>query len=220
MNKLNVTYDLETMPTQDVEQRKRIAKNLKPPSNYKKQETIDAWIKDNEMTAINKTSFDGGIGGIYCIGLALGDDQPHVIETEDYKSFESERVVLETLNNTLAGMDPYFIGHNINGFDNLFLKKRFIIHRLKPTFYIPINAKPWDNICFDTATAWTGGKYQDYVSLDDLCNYLKVPTPKGSINGSKVWEYIKAGKGAEVASYCKRDIFSTRECYYILREFM
>jgi len=215
-----VTIDLETMPTQSVEQKRILVKNIKPPSNYKKQDIIDAWIKDKEYKIVSETSFNGGLGGIYCIGLAIQDEAPFCIETEDYKSFESERVVLEKLNEKMAGVNPWFIGHNLSRFDLLFLRHRYIIHRLLPTFINPWSSKPWDNAYFDTACAWIGNGQHDYLKLDDLCNYLNVPTPKGSIDGSQVWNTIKNGKGSEVAKYCQRDIVATRSCYHILKQFM
>jgi predicted PolB exonuclease-like 3'-5' exonuclease len=60
-------------------------------------------------------------------------------------------------------------------------------------------------------TAWAGARNR--VSLDKLCKAFGIETPKGGIDGSKVWDYVKAGKIDEVAAYCARDVEATRKVY-------
>ena len=43
------------------------------------------------------------------------------------------------------------------------------------------------------------------VSLDKLCKALGLPG-KGEIDGSKVWDYVRDGRIAEVADYCADDV--------------
>ncbi len=47
------------------------------------------------------------------------------------------------------------------------------------------------------------------MDLDDLFKVLGLPgTPEG-IDGSKVWEAVKAGRIADVSRYCESDIINT-----------
>jgi len=49
--------------------------------------------------------------------------------------------------------------------------------------------------------------------LYKLCRALGVESPKGEIDGSRVWEYVKAGRLYDVAEYCKKDVEATRQVY-------
>lgn len=220
--KTNVTLDIETIPTQNEEVKKRIATTIKPPGNLKKPESIAEWKASKMQAAIdekvNKTSLDGAFGQIYCIGLAYEDHEPISFRVHNYKNPEEEKQMLIQFNDAMAELNPYFIGHNLIGFDMRFLYQRMIVHRIKPKFKNPCFSKPWDDDHFDTMVAWSGVK--DRIKLDSLCHALGVPTPKNGIDGSKVWQYVKAGKGDEVVEYCLRDIVATRECANILREYM
>jgi predicted PolB exonuclease-like 3'-5' exonuclease len=52
------------------------------------------------------------------------------------------------------------------------------------------------------------------VSLHKLSLCLGCVSPKEKgIDGSKVYDYFLAGKGDEIAEYCKRDVDATREVY-------
>lgn len=64
--------DIESIPAQTQRAKNRIASTVKPPAQMKKAETIAAWEKDCKeqavIEAIDKTSFDGGLGHVCCIG--------------------------------------------------------------------------------------------------------------------------------------------------------
>ncbi len=45
-----------------------------------------------------------------------------------------------------------------------------------------------------------------------ICKALGIDG-KGDIDGSKVWDYVQAGRIAEVAEYCKGDISRTLAMY-------
>jgi predicted PolB exonuclease-like 3'-5' exonuclease len=46
-----------------------------------------------------------------------------------------------------------------------------------------------------------------------LCLALSIPTPKGDLDGSKVWQYVQDGRHEEVAAYCRRDVEATRQVH-------
>ena len=110
---------------------------------------------------------------------------------------------------------PVFVGHNLVGFDLRFLFQRSVMLGIRPPIWMPVNPKPWDESVFDTMTAWSG--FGNRVSLDKLCRAFGIAA-KGSeigeeIDGSMVWNFVQAGRIADVAKYCAGDIERTREIH-------
>jgi hypothetical protein len=227
---MNIYFDIETIPAQDpaaielikadIEKQKLL---VKAPSNYKDQEKIDAYIKaeqdklDADFDATyRKTSFDGGLGQICCIGYAIDDNAPLAI------CGGSESDILNTFYQSLmdeynpsSQQRPKFIGHNIVNFDLRFMFQRSVMNNVKPPMMIPFVAKPWDESIFDTMTAWAG--HGNRVSLDKLCKIFNIPL-KGSeigeeIDGSMVWDFYQAGRIQDIAKYCAGDVDRTRQAY-------
>ena len=231
-----ITLDIESIPCQNLElwqeieadAAEQLAKDLeavRPPANYKKEEAIAAFIlekqesmraefKDAREAAYRRTALDGALGSVAVVGLAFGDEDPLSIDI----SATSERDMLKGLMLILnercnAQVRPCFVGHNIAGFDLRFLWQRCVILGVKPSPWIPFDAKPWDTArIYDTMTQWAPDR-DKRISLKRLCRALGVPTSKGDIDGSKVWDYWQAGKHAEVAEYCRADVVATRECH-------
>ncbi len=227
---MNIYFDIETIPAQDpaaiqlikadIEKQKLL---VKAPGNYKDQEKIDAYIKaeqdklDADFDATyRKTSFDGGLGEICCIGYAIDDFAPQSIYGDtEFEMLDKFYTILQENYNPSSQQRPVFIGHNIVNFDLRFLFQRSVMNGVKPPMMIPFNAKPWDESIFDTMTAWAG--YGNRVSLDKLCKIFNIPL-KGSeigeeIDGSKVWNFYQAGRIEEIATYCEGDVERTRQAY-------
>lgn len=209
-----ITFDVECIGSDDPETVAEIAATIKPPGNLKKQETIDKWLAEDKPAAVaeavKKTCFDGSLGKIVCIGWAFNDLDPGSAYGNDEKyiihSFFSD-VRIATHNS-----GPLFVGHNITGFDLRFLWQRCVVLGIKPPPAIPFKAKPWDSTIFDTMAAWNPERDKK-ISLDRLCKALRVPTPKDVMDGSQVWDYVKAGRIEEVAAYCRGDVEAVRACY-------
>lgn len=238
-----ITIDIETLPSQrpDVLEEIRASKqaeldynlaSIAPPGNYKKQETIDVWMADEAPkvakaltaafdadvdAAYRKTGLDGSFGQICVIGWACNDADSQAVFSQD-----DERHVLKSFQALLASqirrtdeLLTCVVGHNVSAFDLRFITQRSIINGFKPHPVIAraAMAKPWEtDKVFDTMVQWAG--VGNRVKLDKLCKALSIATPKGDIDGSKVWDFVQAGKIAEVAEYCKRDVKATREVYY------
>lgn len=227
---MNIYFDIETIPAQDpvaIElikaDNEKQKLSVKAPSNYKDQEKIDAYIKaeveklDAEFdSTYRKTSFDGGLGEICCIGYAI-DDKPPVSIYGVSEAFILNKFYQALMDeyNPSSQIRPKFIGHNIVSFDLRFLFQRSVMNNVKPPMMIPFSAKPWDESIFDTMTAWAG--HGNRVSLDKLCKIFNIPL-KGSeigeeIDGSKVWDFYQDGRIADIAKYCEGDVERTRQAY-------
>lgn len=238
----NLYIDIETIPAQrpEILEEIRAAKldeleaniaAIAPPGNYKKAETIAEWMAEqkpkieqtlrDEFEAsvedeYRKTSLDGAFGQICVIGVASDDFTPEVFFGMD------EANVLKALTGWLnaRNANPFnvtVVGHNVVAFDLRFLVQRHIVNGIKPHPVIAraAQAKPWEvEKVFDTMAQWSGIGAR--ISLDKLCKALNVPTPKGDIDGSKVWDFVRDGRLREVADYCIRDVEAVRTIHQLM----
>lgn len=196
--------DIETLPTQDEATKARVLSKLKAPANYKKQETIDKWIEDNSESAIRKTSFEGKYGNVFCVGVAVNDGESEIIKGNEVDVLRQ----ISEINTDLC--NPVLVGHNVREFDIKFLIQRQMIKGVDPLFryYEPYYQRP----ILDTMEIFSVNP-RDRVSLDDLCFVLGVETPKGDLDGSKVYDYWLEGKYDEIYNYCKLDVDAMRKCF-------
>lgn len=213
-----ITLDIETCPCQNPAVREEIRAGIKAPAQYKKADSIAQWLKENadaETEALwRKTSFDGAHGHIAVIGLAFDDEAPIALFSEDWHADEDAilKQAFQLIDWRLQehpNERPRFVGHNLVEFDLRFMFQRCVVLGVKPSRHIPFAAKPWDDCVYDTMQKW-GAKAGG--SLDKICRALGLGG-KGDIDGSKVWDYVRDGRIAEVAEYCRRDVAMTRALY-------
>lgn len=229
---MNIYLDIETIPGQAAGLLEEFEKEVTAPGQYKKPESIAEWLRDNGKAeaeiAWRKTSFDGALGHVAVIGFAIDDGEPVTLYSEQYGQLDAERDLLsrffsameDAASRELAGgtrsiAKPVFIGHNVIDFDLRFLFQRAVMLGVRPPEFIPFHAKPWDGSVFDTMTAWAG--VRNRVALAKLCKAFSLDAKgsnvDGDIDGSKVWDFVKAGRIADVAKYCAGDVTSTRAVY-------
>lgn len=218
MNK--IVIDIETCPAQDPSVRASILAAVTAPAQYKKPDSIAEWLADNRITVGDenwrKTSFDGGLGHICVIGVAIDDDAPVALYSSSWLDDESRILndFFDMINAQCAkhpNVRPTFIGHNLIDFDLRFIYQRAVVLGVKPSPHIPFNARPYGDLSvFDTMTSWAG--VRNRVSLDNLARALKVGG-KGDMDGSMVWDAVKNGEIDKVAQYCRDDVAMTRAAY-------
>lgn len=210
-----LTLDIETLPTEKPEVIERIAGKIKPPGTLKKQESIDKWHAEEKENAIreavNKTGLSGIYGSALCVGYKIDDNKAEVIlestEKETLQNFAEKINSLPT--REIFGLKT--VGHNLINFDLRFLFQRFCINGIAPPSCLPFHAKPWDKNVFDTMMMFAG--VGNFVSLDDLCFAFGIESSKGDLDGSKVFEYYKAGKIEEIKAYCADDVEKTYQVF-------
>lgn len=206
--------DIETIPAQSDDIKARIAANIKPPAAMKKADTIAAWEKDQKATAVEeaiaKTSFNGALGHICCIGWAVDNEvsqsvsiHHHSDEIDILANFFDR--VSKDGNKRRLFMTP--VGHNIINFDLRFIWQRCISLGVRAPAWLPRDPKPWGGEAFDTMTAWAGSR--DTISMDNLSFALGL-TGKGEIDGSMVAQMYADGLHEEIAEYCREDVDRTR----------
>lgn len=217
----NILYlDIEAIPSQQPGILDEFAAEVKAPATYKKADSIAAWMAENRQAEAEaawlKTSFDGGMGQIVCIGWAVNDDAPQHMVVADL-SLAQERSMLRDWYGVLHGLHstsgqrPLIVGHNHIAFDLPFLWKRSIVHSTRPPMWFPRDPKPWGEAAFDTMLQWAGAR--DRISMDKLCRVLGIAGKGDGPTGADVWPMVQAGRLAEVAAYCCDDVARTRSIY-------
>ena len=219
---MNFYIDIETIPKQGEKEAKEIiSSSVKAPAAMKKQETIDEWhagvgkyagVKDKAIEdAYRSTSFDGAQGQICSIAMAVSDGE---IWSKSDKGITERELLIEFTdhikNESKASRHPFFVGHYISGFDLRFLYQRLVINGVNPMLEIPFSGRH-DQQYFDTMVAWCG--YKERISQDNLCKALGIKGKPDGIDGSKVWDFYKAGKIDEIEEYNRDDIDKVRQIH-------
>lgn len=219
---MDIVLDIETIGCNDQDLIAEITAKVKPPGNMKKFDTIQKWEAEERpqavADAIARTSLDGTFGRVCIIGWAIDEGEPQVLVTEDepelLTSFFAE---LSPILEPQDGHPPSvrWIGHNLIGFDLPFMRKRCMIHGIRPpaALLLAMAARSWDASVADTMIMWDADR-DKRISLDMLCKVLDIPSPKADgIDGSKVAELFTAGEYERLGEYCAADVIATRRCY-------
>ena len=158
----------------------------------------------------DRSSFDGTFSRIVCIGtVAFSDSMEPQGALAWYGGREKE--LLRQFWTWIGKARPsLFITHNGLGFDLPFIRKRSIIHQVKPTVEISL-AKFRTEPVYDTLAVWSNWESRGWVKLDVLARALGVETKSGS--GKQVADMWQAGRGKEIAEYCLQDCYVTYACY-------
>ena len=215
---MNIFLDIETIPSQRPDVRALVAANVAPPATMSKPETIAKWEAEAKPAAVEKalhaTGLSGTFGEVFCIAWAVEDGPIECAWRQSIDSGEDEvlRAFFKGLQDAWSDRDRFtFVGHYITGFDLRFLWQRAVVNRIRPAYRFPFDAKPWDSSVFDTCIQWAGVK--GGISQDDLCRALNIDCKDG-IDGSMVWDLVKAGEYEKVAEYCKGDVDRVRQIYW------
>jgi DNA polymerase elongation subunit (family B) len=157
-----------------------------------------------------KSAFDGTFSRIVCIGLLEFSDQMEARSAVAWYG-ANERELLRHFWARLAQDRPtLFITHNGLGFDLPFIRKRSIIHQVRPTLDINL-AKFRTEPVYDTMAIWSNWDMRGWVKLDVLARALQVETKLGS--GAQVADMWEKGQGLDLARYCLQDTYVTYACY-------
>ena len=208
--------DIETIPSQNPAVHAMIAESIAPPGNISKAETIAAWEADKKPAlvkeAIAKTSFDGAMGHVCCIGFAWGRQMPDCSYTTTAEPAHEKTIMLDFFSSApddvTKGLDmPIIVGHYVSEFDIRFIWQRAIVLGLRVPSWFPRDPRPWSGMVFDTMTAFAGARNR--ISLDALCRALGIKG-KDDIDGSMIADMWARGEQKAIAQYCRDDVEKTR----------
>lgn len=157
-----------------------------------------------------KSAFDGTFSRIVCIGLLEFSDQMEARSAVAWYGGDERELLRRFWARLAQDRATLFITHNGLGFDLPFLKKRSIVHQVKPSLDINL-AKFRTEPVYDTMAVWSNWDTRGWVKLDVLARALQVETKSGS--GEQVAEMWEKGQGLELARYCLQDTYVTYACY-------
>ena len=207
-----IALDIETLPTGPMPD----PATMRPPVTHKKAETIAKWREEEAPKLVEeeyrKRSLDSMAGRILCIGVAVNDEEPVCFYNES-----SEQAVLVAFEEYVRSkLDKMYtlnwVGHNISGFDAIWLWRRAIKYNLG-WLARAFNFNRYKGNISDTMTLWACESYQDKRSLDDIAKFLGVDGKSDGINGSMVYQMYLDGKHDEIKTYCAQDVRVVREVY-------
>ena len=188
---MRLFLDIETIPASQKDHEYLKQDFLKKPREIEFEEYV------------KETALDGNFGRILCIGYALDEQPPEILEG-------SEADLLKRFW-AIALPAHLFIGHNIFDFDLRFILKRSVINQVKPSR--ELSFARYRNIpIFDTMHEWERWAYYR-TSLKTLGHVLEISVAKGPFDGSQVPDLFSQGRAKEIYDYCKRDVELTRAIY-------
>ena len=222
---MQIIFDIETIPSQQINARELARANIKPPATLKKAESIAAWWANEADAAVEEAyrrqALDGGLAGEIISIAAVTPDGRQWVRCRTQAEKESElllafgaqveswidqdaRAVAVGFN---YAQDPFLIAHNA-AFDIGFLWRRCIVNGVRLPFKVPGPMARAGQHYGCTMLLWAG--YGNRVSLDALCRALGVPSPKDDgMDGSKVLDAWLAGEHERIAQYNLADAVAT-----------
>lgn len=179
-----------------------------PSDLFTHAEAQERLKKEDEL--YERSAFDATFSRIVCVGVLIFSDAM-VPQGAICWHGANERELLRLFWARLGDPRPsLFITHNGLGFDLPFLKKRSVIHQVKPSIEISL-ARFRTEPVYDTMAIWSNWETRGWVKLDVLARALNVEAKSGS--GKEVAEMWAAGRGKEIAEYCLQDTYVTYACY-------
>jgi hypothetical protein len=209
---MDIFMDLECAPDLSPGALERYVKDVRPPGQYSKPDSIAKWMAENAATIGMenwlRTALDPTCGSIYVFGFAIQDSAPVTLYRQPE---ESEAALLEMALNAIAAATDKpgqarsirFIGWNHRTFDLPFLAKRCVINRITPPFKIPLHSRYNDERVLDLMTEWAG--FREYAKQSDVAKALGI-AGTSEVDGKDLWAFVqKEGVGAAAAK-CRSDI--------------
>ena len=158
-----------------------------------------------------KTSFDGSCGEIISLSWAVEDGEICSVSRE---LGESEAGMIQSFFDQLADKlnkrPPLFVGQFVAGFDLKFLFHRCVVLKMPPPFKLPFDGRHGKDF-YCTQIAWAG--FNGRMSQDNMCKALGIEGKPNDIDGSKVWDFVKAGDVKRVEEYNRDDVYKVRELH-------
>ena len=166
--------------------------------------------EDEQEKEHEKSSFDGTYSRICCIGIIILKDDLTPVEAIAWYGSDEKEILRQFWDRMAKERPRLYITYNGLNFDFPFIKKRSIIHQVKPTIEISL-AKFRTEPVYDVMAIWGNWDFRGFTKLDVLARALGVETKSGS--GSQVAKMWARNKKKEVAEYCLQDVYVTYACY-------
>mgnify|MGYP003133070831 CR=1 FL=1 len=207
-----LVVDIETVAISPTEEELvEIKAGIKPPANYKKQETIDKWMDEQAPLVladkIAKRSLDPFTNQIVAISAKYHGVSSASMPILFNECTDREDNLLEEFVWVIAlkgsHYDPYpFVGVNIFGFDLPIIALHLAKHNIDPC---GINFTPskYDKSKVIDLMTFFDGKFR---SVEALARFLSIDTSHNPISGAEVQEYWDRGDLETIGKHCAVDV--------------
>ena len=111
------------------------------------------------------------------------------------------------------------ITYNGRGFDCPFILVRSAMHRIVPTKDLMPNRYSDEHIDLMDRLLFFGAMRRHF-SLDMWCRAFGIKSPKTEVTGYQVKDLFRAGRYEDIARYCVRDLFATKELFDYWEKYM
>lgn len=215
--------DVESLPaTEDDELWNHLIKTLGLPERVLSETAEERGARINALR--ENSALFASLGRVWMIGFADRMDDPVILQSDG--SPEAEKDLLGEFWGKIEPIqNPWWVGHNITGYDIPFLKVRALRHGLTGLARKvggPYRLKPWERRVIDTKDVWprTGADrfalrehgLKGLGKLDTICYMLGVPRQDG-VMGPDVYQAYLAGDHESVAKHLDQDVRQVREVF-------
>ncbi len=198
--------DLETVPADDNFSEQDLRSVI--PMSVKKEETINRYLteKKDELISklVKKHSLDPLLCKVVCLSYCFEDEQPQSITGKEQKIFEifQNRIDehLEEKGGSVEGI--IVVGHNFKKFDGPIIYLRACKYNLQYVRRLVYGRKSIK----DTMEIAAYNVYGQMLSLNRLCEYFGIESPKEEMDGSMVYQNYKEGNIEDISKYCNKDV--------------
>jgi 3'-5' exonuclease len=161
---------------------------------------------------------------IVCIGALVATRQPEGWRMDalgaPHTGERSEADLIRSFAERIGQLRPQMITWNGHAFDLPVLRYRAMVNRvaaegLQVRQYFHRYTDDAIDLCDVLGSYVPGVK----VKLDEVSKILGLPGKPEGIDGSKVEEFVRAGRIEEVARYCESDVFNTYRVWLIYELF-
>lgn len=122
----------------------------------------------------------------------------------------SESDLISAFAARVDSLRPTLVTFNGNGFDMPVLRYRAMVNGIAaPGLTSRPYFKRYDQAHVDLCDELASFQSNAKASLDDLCKMMGLPGKPEGIDGSKVWEHVRAGRIQECANYGETDVVNT-----------
>lgn len=222
MNSNKLFLDIETIGPADPRHLARIRAGVTAPGQYKKPESIAAWMAENADAVAaeehGKLGLDGLYGEVCVIGWAVNDRQVMTFDTRAYSTTGEAGLIEHAFDQIQAAskddsgngraLSP--VGHNID-FDLRFLMQRAVKFgvTIPPCLRAAFDPDKGRYNTFDTMKVWAG--FKGWAKLKDMSRELFGDECE-DIDGADVASIWAVDPG-KVVEHCRQDVERTRKLY-------
>ncbi len=194
-----IVWDLETVP--DLQALARVH-GLDP--------TDEAGVREKIGDGFAKPPFHK----IACIGALVAErvDGAWLVRMLGAPHFEqrSEADLIAGFVERIAELRPQLVTFNGSSFDLPVLRYRAMMHSISaPGLAFRAYFNRYTEDALDLCDCLASFEQRGKMKLDDLCRAFGLPGKPDGIDGSKVDEFVRAGRIAEVSAYAEADVVST-----------